>query len=154
MIGRLVRIGGVVLDARRAAQTETAGERALAAGWIACNLLAARGVRVEIDGDISHEERLVDIRARDLGGLLAAIAVVPALIDGDTLPLRWRLALRVLGVPLLDQPAARALADGASVAVLTPPRGHDATACTATVAADALGYHVRVAPERHSLQAA
>jgi len=152
VIGRLMRVGGVALDARRAAATDTAAERALAAGWIAGNLLAARGVRVEIDGEPSHHERLVGIRATDLGGLLAALAVVPALLDATTVPRHWRVALRVLGVPLLDRPTAAALAGGASVAILAPRR--DATEHTATVGADALGYRVRVTPVRHALQAA
>jgi len=145
-MGRLAQVGGVALDARRVVRLQSGGELADAARWIAGDFLAALGVRVRIDGEVPTAPGLVAIRARDLAGFVAALAAVPAIVDGDTLPVRWRVALRFLGMPLCatSGPAAA----GASVAVLATPRWSltGAAACTVTVGEDAQGYRVRVAP--------
>ncbi len=173
MIGRVARVCGAMVDARTRTHTGDACELATAAGWIASNLLAARGVRVGSGRSGGRDAGIVRVRVSDIGGLLAAIAVVPALIDGSTLPLRWRLALRALGLPLLDRSPELALASGASVVVVTPRlddgddggHGHGeayevhdgralAAALAITVGADELGYRVRVRPGPRALVSA
>src|SRR5262245_21991726 len=146
MRNRIAQVGDAAIDARRIARTRDAGELAGAAGWIAGDFLAALGVRVSIEGDVPAEPGLIAIRATDLAGFVAAVSAIPALIDGDTLPVRWRLALRLLGMPLRS---VQAQLDGVPVAVLAEPGSPLASAasCTATVGADALGYQVRVAPQ-------
>jgi hypothetical protein len=155
VIGRLARVGGVALDARHA-RTDELAERALSAGWIAGNLLAARGVKVSHEGEAPLDARIIGVRATDLAGLLAAIAVVPALVDPTTLPFRWRIALRALGLPMLDRAASGVLVAGASVAVLVPSRRQrpGVTSCAVAVGADADGYRVRIAPLRRAQLAA
>jgi hypothetical protein len=105
---------------------------------------AGRRYRVRLCGRIGPTGH------RDLGALadlLAALAVVPALIDPAGLPITWRLALRALGIPLLDRPATSVLAAGACV--LDIDRGtSDAPACTVEVTPVRGGYHVRVAASR------
>lgn len=115
MIARLL---GVALDARVAAASDDPRTRALAAAWIAANLLAAGGQVTRLCGGVPRAARIVGFRARGLADTLATIAAVPALLDPATLPLRWRLALRAVGMPLADAPAATLLAEGASVARL------------------------------------
>jgi len=154
VIARLARVGAVALDARFAARTDHPAELARAAAWIAGNLLAARGVRVEADGELpdAADPRVVAVRADDLAGLLAALSRLPALIDAGTLPVGWRAALRAIGVPVLDRPVPEAIAGGASVAVLAPPRRQRRVAAvTITVTADALGYRVGAPGSRRSL---
>lgn len=146
MIAKLARVGGVALDARFVARTDDPRELVRAAGWIAGNALAAQGVRVEPEGDTVDPPRVFGYRVLDLGGLLAALATVPALVDADTLPVRWRAALRALGIPTLDRSIGDAVAQGASVAVLVPPRRQRSGPASSlvNVSADALGYRVRV----------
>lgn len=156
MIGRLARVGGVAIDARRTADTDNAAELGLAAGWIAGNLLAARGVRIVHEGEAPIDPCAIGVRAADLAGLLAAIATIPSLVDPLTIPMRWRFALRALGMPVLDRPLGLALAAGASVAQLVPSRRlrPGVTSCHVVVGADAHGYRVRIAPMRRAMLAA
>jgi hypothetical protein len=145
VIAKLARVGAVALDARFVARTEEPRELARAAGWIAGNALAAQGVRVE--SELAGDERpmVLGYRAVDLAGFLAALSVAPALVDLETLPLRWCAGLGALGVPALDRSVRDALAHGASVAVLVPPRRHRRGPVSRflQVTAHALGYRVR-----------
>jgi hypothetical protein len=110
----IARLAGVALDARAAARSDDPVARALAARWIAGNVLAVG--RATIAKEVKMQQpRVVDIRAQSLLGVLAALAATPALVDPATLPLRWRLALRALGVPVVDRPIEDVLARGASV---------------------------------------
>jgi len=111
--GRLVRQGVVAIDARTAA-TADARDRADAAGWVASNLLAARGLRV-VPGPRPSRPSSARVHASQWDELLAAVAAQPALIDPATLPVRWLALARFFGLPLLDRPANDALAAGASV---------------------------------------
>jgi hypothetical protein len=146
VIGRLARVGGVALDARFAARSEDPADLASAATWIAANALAARDVRVTLEGDPLFEPEIVGVRTHDLAGLLAAISRVPVLVDARTIPFRWRVALAGLGVPVLEGLAHDALLRGASVAVVVPARRQrrsDASIMV-VVSAELGGYHVRV----------
>jgi hypothetical protein len=110
----IARLAGVALDARAAARSDDPLERAIAARWIAGNVLAVG--RAYIARDVQpRDARVMDVRAGSLTAVLGAIAAQPALVDPATLPLRWRLALRALGVPVVDRPIADVLASGASV---------------------------------------
>jgi hypothetical protein len=114
----ITRLAGVAVDARFATHGALAGEavaRARAARWIAANALAVRGVAVAIDGVPPDEPHVFALRATSLTEALAAIAAVPLLVDGAVLPCGWRLALRALGLPMLDRTTAAALAEGACV---------------------------------------
>jgi hypothetical protein len=115
MIARLV---GVAVDARVAGRTRNLRQRALAAQWIAANVLGISHVRAELDGDAPTTACVVSIHATSLRAILATIASVPVLVHPATLPMRWRAVLRAFGVPVLDQPIEAALAQGASVALL------------------------------------
>jgi hypothetical protein len=150
VIGRLARFCGAMVDARSRPHTGDACELAATAGWIASNLLAARGVRVGRRADDRHGAGIVRVRVSDLGGLLAAIAVMPALIDASTVPPRWRVALRALGLPLLDRTPDMAVASGASVVIVEPSPRMAATLAI-SVGADELGYRVMVAPAPRAL---
>lgn len=114
----IARLASVALDARFATRSLDPAELARAARWIAENALAARGVRVEGPRDDDAAPAIVEIHAADLDELLAAVAQVPCLVDADSVPLRWRAALRLLGIPILDGDAEDALARGASVGVV------------------------------------
>lgn len=114
----IARLAGLALDARAAARSTEPRDRATAARWIAANLLAVRGKHVALDGEAPRDATMLGIEATDLMGALAAIAAVPALLDPETLPHHWRLALRALGVPCVDRPVPELLASGASVARL------------------------------------
>jgi hypothetical protein len=116
----IAKLVGVALDARAAASSKDPRERALAARWIAANLLAVRGVRVDVRGEGPSEPRIFGVHARTLTGAIAAVAAVPSLLDPATLPLRWYVALRALGVPVADRPLSELVAAGASVAQLEP----------------------------------
>jgi hypothetical protein len=109
----LVRQAVVAIDARTAA-TARARDRADAAGWVASNLLAARGHRV-VPGPRPARPCSARMHASQWDELLAAVASRPALIDPATLPVRWLALARFFGLPLLDRPADEALADGACV---------------------------------------
>jgi hypothetical protein len=110
----IARLAGVALDARAAARSDDPVARAIVARWIAGNVLAVGRARIlrEIEPPTA---RVLDVRAASLAAVLGALAAVPALVDPTTLPLRWRLALRALGVPVVDRPIADVLARGASV---------------------------------------
>ena len=135
-----MRLAGVAFDAR--CTTHRVGDphgRAVAARWIAANALAARGLRVWLDGAAPLAPRLFSLRAPCLTTVIAAIASVPVLIDAALLPRHWRLALRALGLPALDRSTAAALANGASV-LSTDGIG----ASSLSVELEPHGYRVRV----------
>ena len=88
----IARLAGVALDARVLLRRDPR-DRAAAARWIANNLLAARGVRAA--------EPVVRVDTFD--ELLVALARSPARVDAGELPWRWRLALRLLGMPMTNR---------------------------------------------------
>jgi len=113
------RLAWLAADARQT--TKGLGnprDRAAAARWIAANALAARGVEVTFAGAAPRTPCVIGLRAECFAQVTAAIASVPVLIDASELPAHWRMALRALGVPVLDRSMARALAGGASVLCL------------------------------------
>jgi hypothetical protein len=114
----IARLAGVALDARFAARTRDPRERALAAQWIAANVLGVSRVRAQANGTPPSGACVVSLHATSLKAILVAIATVPVLVHPATLPMRWRAVLRALGVPVLDEPIEDALARGASVALL------------------------------------
>jgi hypothetical protein len=114
----IARLVGVALDARVATRTRNLRKRALAAQWIAANVLGVSHVRAKLDGAAPEMACVVSIHATSLRAILATLASVPVLVHPATLPMRWRAALRAFGVPVLDQPIEAALAEGASVALL------------------------------------
>jgi hypothetical protein len=116
----VIRLAGVALDARAATRTDDARQLAVAARWIAGNALAARGLCVPACDDPPPRPRRFDLCAASVTAVLASLATMPALVDPSTLPVRWRIALRALGIPLLDRPAAVALAAGACVLSIVP----------------------------------
>jgi hypothetical protein len=87
------------------------------------------------------------VRVCGLGGLLAALAAVPSLLDPRGVPRGWRLALRALGLPMLDRPVRLALAGRAPVLRLS------GTAWALDVVDEPKRYLVRVAPARLALAA-
>jgi hypothetical protein len=143
------RLAGVAIDARFAVDAAAAGAsdpvaRARAARWIAANALATRGIGLSIDGAPPDEPGLVAMHAGSLTAVLAAIAALPVLVDTATLPCRWRIALRALGVPALDRPVAAAIAAGASVLAAGTAGGSELA-----VDRDWHGFRVRLSsPER------
>jgi hypothetical protein len=114
----IVRLAGVALDARVANRTRDLKQRALAAQWIAANVLGVSHVRALLDGNAPSAACVVSVHATSLRAILATIASVPVLVHPGTLPMRWRAVLRAFGVPVLDQPIEAALAQGASVALV------------------------------------
>lgn len=141
MIARLV---GTVIDARATRHRETSAvagprssegqcgasidhpvSRARVARWVAGNLLAATR-KATATGTLAEAvpaAGVIEWHVTSLSALLTAIASYPALVDGATLPRRWRAALAVLGVPLLACSPRDALAAGATIArVVTPQR--------------------------------
>jgi hypothetical protein len=106
----IARLAGVALDARVANRTRNLKQRALAAQWIAANVLGVSRVRALLSGDTPTRACVVSVHATNLRGILATA----------TLPMRWRAVLRAFGVPVLDQPIEEALAQGASVAIVEP----------------------------------
>ena len=114
----IARLAGVALDARVAAHTKDLRQRALAAQWIAANVLGVSKVRAELSGETPEKACVVSIHATSLKEILATIATMPVLVHPATLPMRWRAVLAAFGVPVLDQPIEEALAQGASVALL------------------------------------
>ncbi len=144
----IARLAGLAIDARFAIPAAMPGTlepvaRARAARWIAANALATRGIQLAVEGGLPSEPSLLVMRAASLSELLAAIAAIPVLVDPASLPCRWRLALRALGLPALDRPAASALSGGASV-LTAEGRG-----CALAVDRELRGFRVRLAlPER------
>lgn len=114
----IARLAGVALDARLAGRTRDLRKRALAAQWVAANVLGVSRVRATAHGAAPVGACVVSLHASSLRAILVAIASVPVLVHPGTLPMRWRAALRAIGVPVLDQPIEEALAQGASVALL------------------------------------
>jgi hypothetical protein len=142
------RLAGLAIDARFAIPVAMPGAlepiaRARAARWIAANALATRGIQLAVEGPPPSEPSILGMRAASLSEVLAAIAATPVLVDPASLPRRWRLALRALGLPALDRPAASALSGGASVLTAA---GHG---CDLAVDRELHGFRVRLAsPER------
>lgn len=102
----IAKLCGVAVDARRSTLTRDPARLARATRWIAGNYLAVRrGRPVEL------------VRVESFEDLVSAIAVAPVLVDRATLPARWALALRLLGLPLLERPR------GARVLSLAPISG-------------------------------
>jgi hypothetical protein len=102
----IARLCGVAIDARASTRTRDPVELARATRWIAGNLLAIR-----------RHRPVQFVRIESLTDLLSAIAVAPVLVDRGSLPTRWQLALRLLGIPLFEDPT------GASVLALEPLAG-------------------------------
>jgi hypothetical protein len=147
----IARLAGLALDARFAVPDAMPGAdpiaRARAARWIAANALATRGLGLAVEGVPPSAPSILVVHAASLSAVLAAIASLPVLMDTATLPCGWRLALRALGLPALDRPAASALTGGASV--LTA-EGRD---CDLAVARDLHGFRVRLASSQRTLPA-
>ena len=149
----IARLAGVAIDARFAVVTSPAGEsdpaaRARAARWIAANALATRDVGLCVEGELPGEAELLVVHATSFSAMLAALAALPSLVDAATLPCRWRLALRALGLPGLDRPVASAIAGGASVLIAGGPGG-----CELAVDREWRGFRVRVGPPARTLPA-
>lgn len=148
----IARLAGLAIDARFAIPAAMPGTlepvaRARAARWIAANALATRGIQLAVEGAPPSEPSILVMRAASLSELLAAIASIPLLVDPASLPCRWRLALRALGLPGLDRPAATALSGGASV-LTAGGRG-----CELAVDRELHGFRVRLAPPERTLPA-
>ncbi len=141
----IARLCGLGLDARRARRPGDVVAQAHASRWIAGNLLAIRGVRIDLRGVLPAGAHVIGIRVRELTRLIAALAAVPAVLDAAPLPLRWQVALRALGIPVLDQLPEDAVRAGASVLVPSssiPP-------LALHVDGDATGYRIEVVcPDR------
>jgi len=115
----IARLLGLALDAR----VQRRGELHAAARtsrWIAGNALALRGRRLFTCGDLGAPPWVARIAPRDLGELLAALALAPSLLAAEDVPARWRFALRALGVPTLDVLVGDALERGVSVLTMAP----------------------------------
>ncbi|MFN0250667.1 MAG: hypothetical protein ACKV2T_27555 [Kofleriaceae bacterium] len=112
---RIARMCGLGIDARRVRRTTNVVELAQASRWIAANLCSIRGV--PFVHAAASRARVVGVRTNDLMRLCAELAARPSLVDPELLPLAWRLALRGVGIPMLDGPHARALDAGVSVVV-------------------------------------
>jgi hypothetical protein len=112
---------GLGIDARRARRTRSVMELAHASRWIAANLCSIRSVPVVTKA--SERARVIGVRTNALMRLCAELASMPSLVDEELLPLAWKLALRGLGLPMLDRPRTQALAAG--VSVIVPRRGYD-----------------------------
>lgn len=116
---RIARMCGLGIDARRARRGNDLVELAQASRWIAANLCSIRGVAVVAER--SSRAREVSVPATHLMRLCAQLATQPSLVDPELLPLAWRIALRGLGIPMLQGSRARALAAGVSVVVPRAP---------------------------------
>jgi hypothetical protein len=148
----IARLAGLAIDARFALPAAMPGTlapvaRARAARWIAANALATRGIQLAVEGAPPSEPRILVMRAASLSELLAAIASIPVLVDPASLPCRWRLALRALGLPALDRPATTALSGGASVLTAGPG------GCELAVDRELHGFRVRLGSPQRTLPA-
>lgn len=112
---RLARMCGLGIDARRARRTHDVVELAHASRWIAANLCSIRGV--PFARAAATRACIVGVPTSDIMRLCAELAARPSLVDAELLPIAWRLALRGLGLPVLDRPRARALDAGVSIVV-------------------------------------
>ncbi len=141
----IAKLAGVALDARYAlAIAGDSPARASAARWIAANAMATSSVRVRLQGTLPRGPATFSLHAPCFAGLLAALSIVPALIDPTTLSRGWRLALAALGMPCLDRPAVTAASEGASVFVFHRPGG-----IAISVGVETAGYLVQViSPDR------
>lgn len=135
----IARLAGVAVDARALPWSRDPRELAESARWIAANVAAAFGVRSLPRDLIPIGTHRLGIRAESLAAACAALSLAPMLVDATTLPARWRLALRAVGLPMLDRPASLALAGGASIA--TYQAMNDEVDCVLSVGPD---YRVRV----------
>lgn len=138
-------LGGVAVDARFAVRAgDDPAVRARAAQWIAANALACRGLRFVGDGASFRGSRAFALRASSFAATLAAIAVVPALVDLATLPRYQAWLLRMLGIPVLGVSQATAIRADASVfRWFGGADHHDHPAIV--VDEGPRGYHVRIA---------
>lgn len=148
----IARLAGLAIDARFAIPDTMPGStepiaRARAARWIAANALATRGLQLAVEGAPPSAPSILVVRAASLSVVLAATASLPVLVDIASLPCRWRLALRALGLPALDRPAATALLGGASV-LTSQGRGHELA-----VDRELHGFRVRLASSERTLTA-
>jgi hypothetical protein len=92
----------------------------------------------------ARDARWLAVRATTLTGLLAALSVLPALVDTTTIPRRWRLGLRALGLPILDKPLPDAPPPMAgSIALAARPWRDGASTCSVYLDVFATGYRVR-----------
>lgn|GEM_PF-4412119 len=112
---RLARMCGLGIDARRARRTRNVVELAHASRWIAANLCSIRSVPVV--SAVNTRAQVIAVRTNNLMRLCAELAATPSLVDAELLPLAWRVALRGLGIPMLDGPRRHALDAGVSVIV-------------------------------------
>ena len=149
----IAQLAGLAIDARVVTRRamQRGGDpvaRAAAARWIAANALAARGVRVALDGAPPHHPTMFALPGDGFAAVIAALAALPMLVDGAGLPRRWRLALCALGMPMLDRPAPVVLAHGASVLSAA-----GAGCCELAVALESQRYRVRIAPPDRMLVA-
>lgn len=119
---RLARICGLGIDARRARRTGDLVDLAHASRWIAANLCSIRNVPFAT-AEIARA-RVVGVRATGLMQLCAELAARPSLVDPELLPVAWRIALRSVGLPMLDGPHATAVDAGVSVVVPLAARPH------------------------------
>jgi hypothetical protein len=93
----------------------------------------------------AQDARWLAVRATTLTGLLAALSVIPALVDPTTIPRRWRLGLRALGLPMLDKPLPDAPPPMAgSIALAARPWLDGGSTCSVYLDVFATGYRVRV----------
>ena len=114
----IAKLAGLAIDARYAVGPSSCSlERAIIAQWVAKNALAATGVPRCVGTPELPAPGFFQMQVHNLAALLSAIASAPMLVDAAHLPARWRLALRLLGLPALDRPAETAIAEGASVLV-------------------------------------
>jgi len=118
----IARLAGVAIDARVAARTTDPVRLGRAASWIAGNALAtrARGMRVLLIDPVPDGAHVFAVRPGDVVGLLTALAVIPALVDAASLARGCRVALRALGLPVVDRPVEDVLAAGASIVTAGP----------------------------------
>jgi hypothetical protein len=116
----IARLAGVMIDARIAARTNDPVRLGRAARWIAGNVLAVRGVRVLLVDPAPTGAHVFEVRPGDVLGVLSALAVIPALVDVTSLARGCRVALRALGLPVVDRPVAEVLAAGASIVTAGP----------------------------------
>jgi hypothetical protein len=110
----IAQLCGVRLDAMRAGRTHDLAQRARASQWIAANGCAISGIRAF---EVPCGARLVHVDVPSLTCLLGVLAAMPALVDATRLPWPWRLALRALGIPVLDRTATDVVAAGIPVIV-------------------------------------
>jgi len=116
----IARLAGVAIDARVAARTTDPVRLGRAARWIAGNALATRGMRVLLIDPVPDGGHVFAVRPGDVLGLLTALAVIPALVDAASLARGCRVALRALGLPVVDRPVEDVLAAGASIVTAGP----------------------------------